>query len=299
MRVWLAWFTALGIAASAGSDVWASINGPSLRCTLETRWEHQPPYWLARPGKPPTGYLAQTLGEAARRIGCEMRFNEMSWARGLTELEAGRIDVIAGAVRSPERERFARFTRPINMARNMLFLRADRASSAALSTLAELADTDLRIGVEAGAVYSPEYRRLLDDPRFASRLRPIIGPQSGWRMLAGNRLDGLLTDEVSAITQSAGSGASTPLKGVLVVSVSTSHVMVGRHLDPATAQALDAALEVMVAEGWLPQLREAWIPCPVDPATMGCRTGERIEATVASERASGARDAASLSPPSR
>jgi hypothetical protein len=78
-----------------------------------------------------------------------------------------------------------------------------------------------------------------------------------------------------------------------------AHVMLGRHRDESLARRLDEALEAMVAEGWLPQLREAWIPCAADPATMGCRTGERIEAAMPPVRARGARDAARLSPPSR
>jgi hypothetical protein len=39
----------------------------------------------------------------------------------------------------------------------------------------------------------------------------------------------------------------------------------------------------MVADGWLPRRREAWIPCATDPATMGCRDGEPVEGATAAD----------------
>lgn len=262
----LAWLAAL----SAGSPLVAA-PAPTGGCVLTTRWNPLPPYWLAREDQPPTGYLAELLGEASRRVGCELRFKEMNWARGVAELRAGRIDLIAGAVQSAERDRFAHFTRPINATRSVLLLRAERAETVVLDDLAALADTDFRIGIQSGANYGPEYVTLSRDPAFAARLRPILGPKAGWDMLATGRLDGLFTDELSALTFKADTAGRVPLAVVFVLSDEPSRIMVGRHLGDERAAALLGAIDAMVADGWLPRLREAWIPCPTDPSTMGCR----------------------------
>lgn len=240
-------------------------------CVLTTRWNPLPPYWLAREAQPPTGYLAEVLRELGRRTGCEIRFKEMNWARGVTELKAGRVDLIAGAVQSVERDRFAHFTRPINATRSLLLLRADLAETIVFDDLSALSATQLRIGIQAGANYGPEYVALARDPAFAARLRPILEPKNGWQMLASNRLDGLFTDELSALTYQAETSGRVPLKQVFILSDEPSRIMVGRHLGDARAEALNQAIEAMVADGWLPRLREAWIPCPTDPSTMGCR----------------------------
>lgn len=275
-----AWVALIAVLLAAPSALAAREPGP---CVLRTRWTHQPPYWFEQPGRPPTGYLAETLREAARRIGCEVDFARMNWARGLSELKVGRIDLVAGSVHSAERERFARFTRPINTTRSVLLLRPPVAEAVRLATLADLADTDLRIGIQPGAIYGADYRRLLDDPRFAARLRPIRELATGWRMLADHRLDGLLIDEVSALGRRDGPHAGIALSRALVVSSEPSRIMVGRHVDAATAAALDDALGAMVADGWLPRRREAWIPCATDPATMGCRDGEPVEGATAAD----------------
>lgn len=248
-----------------------ATSRPAEACVLTTRWNPLPPYWLAREGQAPTGYLAELLRELGLRSGCEVRFREMNWARGVAELREGRIDLIAGAVQSAERERFAYFTRPINAVRSVLLLRAERASAGSFEDLSSLADTDLRIGIQAGANYGPEYVALLGNPAFVERLRPIVGPQGGWDMLANGRLDGLFTDELSALKFEADTSGRVPLTPVFVLSDEPSRIMVGRHLGAERAAALDAVIEAMVADGWLPRLREAWIACPTDPSTMGCR----------------------------
>jgi polar amino acid transport system substrate-binding protein len=271
----------------------------SQTCVLAARWEQQPPYGVRLPDGRRSGYYAEAVREAGHRIGCRIDFVEMPWGRGLRELEAGRLDVVAGALRALDRERYAYFSRPINLSPNLLFLDEAAAASWPLRSLQELAETPLRVGVEAGANYGGDYQRLLDDPRFVAHLHTVADRTRGWRMLRDARLDGMIADQGSAFVEGLGLSSGRHLVPVLVVSSMPAHVMLGRHRDESLARRLDEALEAMVAEGWLPQLREAWIPCAADPATMGCRTGERIEAAMPPVRARGARDAARLSPPSR
>lgn len=296
-------FLPFGLAALcvllAVAPLQAAAAEPEPGCTLRARWGEHPPYCVRLPDGGLSGYYAEAIREAGRRVGCSVEFVEMNWARGLRELEAGRIDVMAGALKTPERTRYAHFTRPINLAPNLLFLDAAAARAWPLPRLSALADTPLWIGVVAGAGYSAEYLRLLDDPRFAARLQKVPDVTRGWRMLAEGRLDGIISDQSAGFFHGVGLPGGRQLVPVLVLSAEPAKVMVGRHRDAALAQALDAAFGEMIAEGWLPQLREAWIPCAVDPATMGCRTGERIPAAEPPPRARGGRGAGAVSPPSR
>jgi len=275
----------------------AQTSAAPADCTLRARWSENPPYKVRLPGGEPSGYYAEALREAGRRVGCTVEFVEMNWARGLHELAAGRIDLMAGALPTAERARIARFTRPINLAPNLLFLDAAAARAWPLPRLAALADTPLLIGVVAGATYSREYAELLAEPRFVARLHTMSDVGRGWRMIAEGRLDGIISDQSAGFSHGIGLPDGRQLVPVLVLSAEPARVMVGRHRGPALAEALDAAFAAMIAEGWLPQLREAWIPCAADPATMGCRTGERIPAADPPPRAVGGRGAAVLSPP--
>lgn len=286
------------LALPAAPAALAAAPGSPQPCTLAARWEPQSPYGVRLADGRRSGYYAEALREAGRRIGCRVDFIEMPWARGLSELEAGRLDILAGALRRAERERFAYFSRPINLSPNLLFLDAAAANAWPLPRLAALADTPLLVGVVVNATYSLEYAELLDDPRFVARLHKVPDVSRGWRMIAEGRLDGIVADQSAAFVQGLGLPGGRELVPVLVLSAEPAQVMVGRHRGRALAEALDAAFAAMIAEGWLPRLREAWIPCAADPATMGCRTGERIPAADPPPRAIGGRGATELSPPS-
>lgn len=285
----------LGIAAGGALPAWSAVPDGAV-CRLTVRWEQQPPYGVRLSDGVRSGYYAEAVREAARRSGCQARFVEMPWARGLRELEAGRLDVMPGALRTLGRERFARYTRPINLSPNLLFLESAAARRWPLADLEALSGTPLRVGIEVGAYYGPAYERLLDNPRFTARLHPMADRPRGWRMLREGRLDGIIADQASAFVEGLGLPKGRRLTPVLVVSAQPSHVMVGRHVDAVVAARLDAAFEAMVADGWLPTLRASWIPCEVDVATMGCRTGERIPAALPPPRAAGGQEGAGLNP---
>ena len=244
-------------------------------CVKTVRWEpSQPPYNLRLPDGRQGGYYADLVIEVLRRMGCEARLVDMRWPRGLVELEAGRLDIMAGMLSTPEREAFARFTRGINLSPNRLYLSASaRRRYPAFRTLAELRSTQLTIGVESSAVYGPAYRALQDDPAFRARLYFVPTQRTGWQMLAGGRLDGLISDDVRArLVGLPMQPGSADVRAVLTVAEAPALIGLSRRsVDAAFAERFDAVLGETVADGWLPRLREHYIGCPTDPETLGCQ----------------------------
>lgn len=261
------------VAAAALLGAAALAGGMATACTRTVRWELQPPYGVVLPNGERGGYYIEVVREALARMGCRAQLLEMPWPRGLRELEEGRLDMVPGALRTPERSRYARFSRGINRSPNLLFLSAEAARRAPLSSLGELRDTALKIAIETGASYSAEYAALLGDPRFVARLHPVPDRQRAWRMLANGRIDGVISDQSSALV--AGMplhpGANEP-RPVLVLSSAPARVAFSRRSTDAEFVArFDAAIEAMIADGSLLRLRERYVPCPTDPQTLGCR----------------------------
>ena len=74
----------------------------------------------------PAGALCDVLTEAARRAGLSIEFHLQPWARGMAETQAGRIDAIFPAFRTPERESILAFPGEILLEENVTwFVRAD------------------------------------------------------------------------------------------------------------------------------------------------------------------------------
>lgn len=265
MRAAVTWLRVACVAAA----LWAGAIGA---CTKTVRWELQPPYGILDAEGQRTGYYIEVAREALARMGCRAVLVEMPWARGLRELEDGRLDLLPGTLANAERRRFARFSRPINLSPNLLFLSARASRYHPLKNLGEIRGTDLRIAMEAGAYYSAEYWALLSDPAFKARLHPVPDRERAWRMVAAHRLDGLISDQASALV------AGIPLqpgpediRPVLVLSSVPSRIAFSRRSNDADfVVRFNATLDAMVADGSLPRLRERYIPCPADPETLGC-----------------------------
>lgn len=266
-----------GIAKGLASVVVAMLafaaSLPAAACSKTVRWELQPPYGVLRPDGERAGYYTDVVQEALARMGCTSTLVARPWARGLKELEDGDLDVMPGMLHNRERSRYALFSRGINLSPNLLFLRGAAARRAPLRRLAELSDTDLRIAIETGAYYSAEYAALLTNPRFTARLHPLPDRARAWRMLEGGRVDGVISDQASALV------AGIPLRPteddprpVLVLSSVPARVAFSRrHHDAAFVARFDAAIESMITDGSLIRMRERYVPCPTDPVTLGCR----------------------------
>ena len=259
------WLAALALLLPVGVDA----------CTKRLRWELQPPYGTLDATGARTGYYIEVAREALARLGCRAVIVEMPWARGLRELEQGRLDLLPGAISTPERSRYARFSRPVNLSPNLLFLTAAAARRHPLRSLGEVRGTDLRIAMEAGAHYSDEYAGLLGDPAFRSRLHAVPDRQRAWRMLASGRLDGLISDQGSALVAGVPfQSGPEDIRPALVLSAQPARIAFSRlTTDADFLRRFDRALESMIEDGSLLRLREHYIPCPVDPETLGCRVG--------------------------
>lgn len=242
-------------------------------CVLKVRWELQPPYGVVLPSGERGGYYADVATEALARLGCTTVLVELPWARSLRELEEGRIDLVPGAMESADRQRFARFSRPINLSPNLLFLSAEASRRTSLATLADLRDTDLKIAVEPESRYSNDYTELLRDPRFVRRLHLVQSRSLGRRMMLAGRVDGMISDQVAELAW------GIPLKPgdkdprpVLVISASPDRFAFSRQTTDADfVKRFDAAIDAMIEDGTLIRLRERYMPCETDPETLGCR----------------------------
>lgn len=261
---------AMALAFAPRADAGSGGSGDGA-CTKTVRWELQPPYNVVTEEGERSGYHVAVVRAALARLGCTAVIREMPWARGLMELEAGRLDLMPGMLATRERQRFARFSLPINLSPNLLFLSAEAASRNPMGRLSDLRGTSLRIGVERGAHYSAEYTRLLQDPQFAKRME-WVPPEQAWRMLESGRIDGHVSDQARALA------AGVPLRPgprdvrpVLVLSAEPARVAFSRRsVDNAFVRRFDEALESLRADGTLVALREHYIPCKADPVTLGC-----------------------------
>lgn len=215
----------------------AVATAGAAACELRMRWNDDPPYLMRDAAGRVSGLYAELVGATVQRMGCRLQWLEMPWARALLELEAGRVDILAGGLRLPEREAYAHFLPQHFVSRNRLYVReALQPRVAAARRLDDVAAAGLRLGVQLGVVYGPDYTRLLEQPSFRALLTQSGSRRALWQMLAIGRVDGVIASEASARWELAEAGLATRVRATEVfVSAGEAHVMLSR-------RSVDAAL---------------------------------------------------------
>ena len=169
-------------------------------CYKTLRWDDDPPFSMLLPNGEIGGINVDINRLTLQRLGCQVTLVKLPWARALKELEQGRLDVLPGAFRWPEREVYAYFSGIIlQPSRNILFMRKGDPARDGLHGLLDLLGTSFRLGAQVGVSYGESYQQLLANDDFASRV--FFNPSRGnlWHMIDKGRLDGIIADENSGL----------------------------------------------------------------------------------------------------
>jgi polar amino acid transport system substrate-binding protein len=214
---------------------------------------HDPPYSMRGAQGEPVGITVDTVTETLRRMDCRVSYVELPWARALVELAAGRVDLVGGAFRRPEREAYAYFAAPQLFSPNRLFVPADAALPVGVTRLAEATAGTFRLGVQLGVSYGPDFIALSADPAFAKRLVRASSRRSLWQMLALHRIDGLIADEASARFELAQLGLSGKIvpTAVQVSSEPATLMFSKKTVTPEFVKRYDRVSEALLKDGSL------------------------------------------------
>ena len=254
-----------------------SLPGLALACEKSVRWSNDPPYDMRDEDGQIHGATADLLREILSRMGCQAKFVELPWARGLRNLENGSLDILAGALVTPEREVFAYFSQPIHRSPNVLFISQSSAKEFAFNSLAQLSHSPFRLGIQIDVVYSTEYTELLKQPAFKQRTITINDRRGGWQMIKAGRLDGLIADEVTGLLELELLGLSADItRSPLVVSEAPATAAFSRKsIDPQFVSRFNETLSAVIADGTYVLIAQRHMPCPVSAASLGCQQAAR------------------------
>jgi polar amino acid transport system substrate-binding protein len=265
--------SALGRPLLTAAIALLAAQAGAAECVKTVRWSDDAPYSFAAPNGEVHGFNADLAREAFARIGCGARFVEMPWARALVELEAGRLDVLPGALRKPEREKFAFFSRPVNRSPNVLFIRKAAEAKYPFQKLGDLIGTDFRLGAQIGVTYGGDFETLAKRPEFNVRITQLTARKSAWKMMEIGRLDGVIADEVTALAELQQLGLSSEIvkSGVVVATEPAAFALSKQSNTADFVRSFDHSLESMLKDGKYKEIRERYVPCTTSIVTLGCK----------------------------
>ncbi len=244
----------------------------AAQCIKTVRWYDDAPFSFKGRDGQLRGANIELMRAILKTMRCDVKFVEMPWARALVELQAGRLDLLPGALYTPEREQFAYFSRPLNRSPNRLFMSAKAASRYRLSNLADIVGTRFRLGAQIGVAYGPEFDRLAKTPEFLGNITMITSRRSAWKMMEFDRIDGIIADQLSALIELKEEGLKDAVVTTnIVVSESPALVAMSRvTTTPEFVANFDKAIGALVADGSYKTIMDRYMPCSFSAEKMGC-----------------------------
>ncbi len=228
------------------------LPGTILACEKTLRWDDDPPFSMRLPDGEVGGISIDLDRLVLQRLGCTTRLVKLPWARALKELEYGRLDVLPGAFRKPEREVYAYFSgKVLAPSRNILFMHRDALARWPISSLLELQGTSFRLGAQINVSYGDDYQQLMNHEAFASRVSFNSSRQNLWQMLDKRRIDGLIADEHSGVYEIHQLGLSEHIvpTAVVVSSEAAETAFSKETSTPEFVQRYAAVVQQLVADG--------------------------------------------------
>lgn len=231
-------------------------------CSMTVRWYDDAPYFEQAADGSVSGFTAAVTTEALRRSGCQAVFVKMPFARALVELESGRLDVLPDALRTPDRHRFAHFSKPVPGLPNVLFMSTEAAQKYKLQKLDDLIGTDFRLGVQIGVSYGGNFDAVASRREFRARTSSVTERRNAWKMIAMGRLDGMVADLASGTVELRQLGlADQVLASKVVVSAEQpAYAFSKRSVGQAFIQRFNKSLDAMAADGSYRALMDKYMP---------------------------------------
>lgn len=234
---------------------------PTRACQLTMGWDPWEPYHYRDVGGEVRGLDIELVAAIARAADCSVRYDQEDWATLLSRVRNGEVDMLSGATRTSERERFAWFTVPYRTESFRLYMRRGEVEASAADTVADLLAAGKRIGVVSEYVYSDEVEALAADPRYADQFEAVAVGAVNFEKLLNQDIDALIEDGYVAASIVRKKGLENQVEEhPLVVSSGDVHLMLSRDsVDEQTVTRINAALAELKESGNYQRIIERYL----------------------------------------
>ena len=233
------------------------VSDADAACRLRVGWEQYAIYTYADKSGEVSGADIDLMRAIGRDLGCEVSFKQAPWTRVLLEVENGTIDVSTSTSRTPERVKYARFSKSYRTSEMAIYVRRGEVGIYSLDGLGAIARIGFKLGVIAGYHYGPEFAALMREPAFAGFVDAAVDYQTNLRKLVHGRIDGYLVEDVGVMLAEAKAlGLADQIeRHPLAIPGEKLHLMFSRKtIDAAMVEAVNKSLDRIMADGRLSKI---------------------------------------------
>lgn len=169
--------------------------GPVMNdCELVMGWDPWEPYQYRTAQGDVSGLDVEIARAAAAAADCDLELLEGQWMSLLGQLRQGKINVLAGATRTPGRDEFAEFTEAYRSESFLVYTHVRNQRLIEMSELDALREGDFMVGTVAEYYYGDEISAVLDELDEAGRLREAAVAELNYERLLNGDIDAFVED---------------------------------------------------------------------------------------------------------
>lgn len=157
-----------------------------------------PPFSVQKAGGIFQGIDIDIITNVMNRAECPFRFVDLPWKRGLQMLADGDIDMMAFASITPEREEFARFSRPYRYERIRLIMDRDDIKITNIARLDDIISQGLVIGNSTGTWRGQAFAGFVERHKLTGQIVDVPSTTHGIRMINIGRINALVAEASAA-----------------------------------------------------------------------------------------------------
>jgi polar amino acid transport system substrate-binding protein len=129
------------------------------------------------------GISADVVRLIMKTAGCEFTHKTSSWTRSLRDLELGNVDFISDASKTPERQKWGRFSEPYYIENVVLFYRKSDSRISSFTSLKAALDLGLRIGIGSDKYWvGAEFDKIKKSGKYSDQLVFVNNLSAGFNL---------------------------------------------------------------------------------------------------------------------
>ena len=163
-------------------------------------WEPWPPFQMKDSSGRYTGLDLDLIQLILSKTKYDIQFKEMPWKRQLVSIQQGKIDMLAGASKTNEREAYSLFSDAYRRETMVMYIRHGETKKYIFRQLKDLIGSGFRLGITRGYYYGETFSELSKTPVFINQLSIVTRDAQLYKMLLGKHIDGFLGDTVNVAT---------------------------------------------------------------------------------------------------
>jgi len=211
-----------------------------------------------------TGFDIEIERALERVMGVELILTDRAWDQHLAAIAAGTADITAGATYSPERNRYAYFSKPYRRETDVLVVRKGASAKYPFRSIEQMLDLfrkqRFRLGVIAGYVYADErINEFIADPVNNNLIISVPDDRQNLENLLHRSIDGFLADRIVATTVAWRQHQSALIEEHPFRFSTDIHFMLSRvSQTPAMLARLNAAIDQIQVSGEFQRIADAY-----------------------------------------